>query len=613
MTVVELSQNEILSSPSTNEAPFVFKYQIYVHTTAAYWIDVFDCPDETINIPAIILSIIQDITIGYAQMYSLEDCIATESSWFYDPVSTLMYIHYDHDVLGLTEAFEIGTAIGFTDKDVIYIDDVEYSPLILSVPSMAKQQDLVNYDKLSMVTGSVVLKNVGAELDYLITRKIYGNDLKIYRLDVIEGITDYQRSALVGLACAYVDDYDIDEEKIDIKIGDKRDSNDISIPTDTFTVTDYPDIEEGYIGEVIPVAYGLIRRSKVIPVNGDGAGDVTFRQALILTSLGTVEVKIDEAWMTKVPTSTSLATGSFILADADARNASDIPYECRVTGSVGIPALYASDIIVDMNDRYLGIEYLASTYDTTEWELEEVKLTTAGLLLNEKKKMFEWIAYIQGAVNVGFRYDILPDGRRTIRADDFEREEAWVISPEDILNINTLSVSSEKELLLAKAIVKYAQDYNAETFLSITDDSQEAYVLQSYRKQPELETETILTLESDAEDRGAWQTDRFKDVPKVVEAIVFGPGWDSVRIFDIVKIAITPAEVDMARNAIGEGREYYGIWKGIVIGINPSLENIQNTLSVRLIEKYQEISTILMTEDGAVFLTADGCKIVIEE
>jgi hypothetical protein len=102
-------------------------------------------------------------------------------------------------------------------------------------------------------------------------------------------------------------------------------------------------------------------------------------------------------------------------------------------------------------------------------------------------------------------------------------------------------------------------------------------------------------------------------VPKVVQATVFGPGWDSVRIFDIVKIAITPAEVDMARNAIGEGREYYGIWKGIVIGINPSLENIQNTLSVRLIEKYQEISTILMTEDGAVFLTADGCKIVIEE
>ena len=67
-----------------------------------------------------------------------------------------------------------------------------------------------------------------------------------------------------------------------------------------FTLTDYPNIAEQYIDKIIPLRYGLIKSSEAYPIDGEtGVGnDVTFRQALLLTSLGTVQVKIDEVWTT---------------------------------------------------------------------------------------------------------------------------------------------------------------------------------------------------------------------------------------------------------------------------------------------------------------------------
>jgi len=615
MIVAELSRTNILEAEFTNEAPFVNKYQPFIHATAQYWQSVFGAPDESISIPVTILSIIQSITENYAQVFSYLDVIAQEKSWWYDAAEATIYIHHDHDIDPFAEDFEIGTAQGFTDKDVIYVDDIEYLPLIKSFPKLSKQQDIVNYKKLAMLTGNITLSNVGGILDYLIDGKIYGNDFKLYRLIETPGVSDYTHSDLIGLHCFYVDDYDISQQEVSIDLGDKRDSQDVTIPTDKFNDTDYPNIDENFTGNVIPVLYGLVRRSKAIPVNSETTGPVTYRQALLLTSLGIVEVKIEEAWVTKVPTSTSLATGSFVLAEADARNDSDVPYECRVTGSVGIPVTYASDIIKDFNDRYLEVEYLASNYDTTEWEAEEIALETAGLVLDEEKKMFEWIAVIQDGANVGFRYDFLPDGRRTIRVDDFDRAVSRSVDTEDILNIDVLPVKSNKKLLTAIAEVKYAKDYNASKFLSVIDNTHESETFRSYRKKPKKDIETILTLEAHAIARAAWHIGRFKDVPKILEATVFGPGWDSVRLFDTMYVPITREAVDMARLAVtGTGREFYGIWLAIVIGTDPAHKELKNNLKLWLISKPEPITTILKaTGEDIIIITSDGAKIVIRE
>jgi hypothetical protein len=603
MLVTELSQNqEIDNTELTNSAPFVVQLTFLKYQTADYWIEIFNAPDGSYNINAILVSLIESLINNYTLALSYNDCVAQESSYYYSLEMAVLYIHHDHDIDPYVATFEVGTAIGFTEKDVIYIDGVEYLPLLESIPSIAKKQDLLNYNELALVTGNAVHRNTGGKMDFLINAYLYGNDYKIYYLDNQIGIQDYTRSDLIGIHCAYIDDYEISLQKAVFTLGDKRDSQNIDIPVDKFNITDYPDIDDNYIDSIIPVAWGLIRRSTAIPIDSEAIGTVTFRQALLLTSLGTVQVKIDEAWVTKVPVSTDLLTGSFTLAQADGRNASGVPYECRVYGSVGISVTYASDIIKDMNERFLGIEYLVSNYDTTEWESEEVQLETVGLLLDEQTKMYTAIALIQNGANVGFRYDILPNGKRTIRIDDHDRAVSDNIHQEDIFNVLELPVGSDKNQLAGIVEVEYSKDYNADKYLSVTDDTEQENVLQKYRKIPTLTNKTLLTTEAHAQEKASWLVSRTKDIPKLPDIIVHGKRWRNIRIFDIVKIALTPGENDFATSRIISGRKYYGFWKASIVGIDPDIQNIQNRLTLQLISEYDPVTAILIGEeaDGSI-------------
>lgn len=606
MLVTELTQNSILDNNSIiNAFPFGSQSIPFKYQAADYWINTFGAADESFNINAILTSITESLTNHYTETISYNDCVAQEKSYYYSIDDAILYIHYDHDVDPYIVSIEVGTAIGFSDKKVIYIDDIEYLPLVISIPSIAQKQDLLNYDQLALITGSAVHLNTGGKMDFLKNAKLYGNDYKIYSLEDEVGVSDYTRSDLVALHTAYIDDYEITLKQAVFKLGDKRDSQDIDIPVDAFNDTDYPDLDDNYLGSIIPVAWGLIRRSTAIPIDSNDSGTVTFRQALLLTSLGTVQVKIDEAWVTKTPAGSDLGTGSFTLSQADGRNASGVPYECRVEGSVGISITYISDIIKDMNERFLGIEYLASNYDLTEWEAEEVELVTAGFLLNETIKMYDAIALIQNGANVGFRYEILPDGRRTIRIDNHDRAIADNIHQEDILNVLDMPVGSDKDQLAGIVKINYSKDYNADKYLFIDDDSEQQNVLQEYRKTPTMTNDSLLTTQSHAEAKGSWLVDRTKDIPKKPDIIVHGKRWQNVRLFDIMKIALTPGENDFACSCVLSGREYYGFWKVIVVGIDPTPQTVQNRLTLQLISEYDPVTSILIGEES------DGTVVVL--
>ena len=94
---------------------------------------------------------------------------------------------------------------------------------------------------------------------------------------------------------------------------------------------------------------------------------------------------------TKVPTATDLTTGSFTLANADGRQGNGTPYKCRVINSEGISNTYASDIIKDMNNRYLNLLYTNSNYDITEWESEQTALKEIGISFEKQIELYEAI------------------------------------------------------------------------------------------------------------------------------------------------------------------------------------------------------------------------------
>lgn len=610
MTIAELSLYRTLGTP-TNYRPFVYQYKFNVYTVAPYWINTFGAPDESSDGPRIYINDgAQDYTYKYQSVTSLASCLLTEASFYFDSYNQILYVHMDHDAAPWTAVMGYGLVFGYSNK-LVYIDDIYYAPLVKSVPSFAQQQELINYNKLSLINGSVLLNNVGGLLDIYKTEKIYGNTIDIYRTN--NETENLSRTDLVQMGQFLVDDYDLSLQEMDIRIQDKRTEGDTDIPTEEFTLDDYPDIDEDILGDVIPILYGLVRVSEGIPTDTNSTGTISFRQALTLTTLGTVQVKIDDVWTTKIPTATDLTTGSFTLSQADGRKdgaADGEPYECRVIDSIGPVITYASDAIKLFNLTYLGIEYNSTNYDTTEWETEEKSLTTIGILINEQIKLSEAIRRIQDGANLEFRYEISSTGLRTIRINNYDRLTTCDIHYEKIKNNNILPIKTDKEYLAAAVKIKYAQDYLSNKFKSIKNTDYQEYVKQTYKIQNIKIIEKLLPTEASAELFGEYYLGRYSDIPEIVNLELLGKDYLDLRIYDIINADLSTGPLGIAEN-IPE-RIYYGRWKLLILSIDPLIDYSENNINALLIEEIDVYPTIRITEDGKIRITEDGKIRIVE-
>lgn len=608
MIVAEISKYQE-SEAQVNYAPFVYQQQPATHTTADYWINAFGASDESTVNNIHINDFIRDYYNNYSETNNLQDCLDTIQSFF-----NILFVHYELEYSPFTDNYyEFGRAYGFCTDQSIYIDDIFYNGIITSIPSVAQQQDLVNYEKLAFMNGSLELLNNEGILDEFITDDITGTKIRTYYLNYISGVSDYTRSQLESQAAYFIEDYSISLTKAIIDLQDLRAKQNIQIPTELFTLADYPNIKDKYIDDVIPIIYGKVRRSEAIPVDGElGSGnDITFRQALLLTTLGTVQVEIDDQWSTKVPTSSDLITGTFVLAEADGRKANGEPYKCRVIDSIGIVNTYASDIIKDLNERYINVDYNNSLYSTTEWEAEETELESIGIVFNKQLELYEAIAEIQRGSNVGFRYEIAADGRRTIRIDNLERDSVFYVPNIEIMNIFESPIRTYKELLSAIINVGYAKDYESDKYLHVENDDYMDDVLQEYREQPTVKFDTHLITQLQAEDRAELYVSRFSEMPKILETTLKGIEYFSVRIYDIIEIEITNGSVNADTGEI-IGREFFGIWKVQVLSIDPDYNIQSNNITAYLIEKIAAVTRAIEASSTKIILFGANKKWRVE-
>ncbi len=591
MTILEIT-NLLLASGFSPVTPYVYQIMPGGLTLAPFWTGTFGAPDQSRNFTIVVRAFIRAFTVKYNEVDSFNDCVSQEGSFFWDDPEQRLYIHFEHDHEGWTDTYQYGTFSGLSDEGVVYIDDIEYSPLILSVPNVRQSEDIVNYKKLSFVRGSAKLNNrasklegeVRGQLDGFISSNNFGNDVFLYSLDnkKITFPNTAQRSDLTSLASFFIEDYDISLPEIDIRLQDPRKAQNIDVPRAFFNSTDYPDIGD-IAGEVIPVMYGQVREAKALPTNGDTtSGDVDFRVSLLLTVIGTVQVDIDGIWTNVATSSVSLSTGEFVLSSANGRNTNGSIRDCRVLLPTGIAITYTADIIVDLNERYLGIEFLDSNYNTSEWNTEKVSLSSGGVIFDSVLKLFEAIRTIQNGSNIGFRYEINPEGLRTIRIDDPDRAVSGRVQPEDIQNRNIMPVKTNSKQVFSEITVKYNQSFNSGRFQSVSNNDFTDSVLQRYKSQDGLTVPTILNNSTDADERALNDATRFSIIPSVVSLSLMGGDFLSLRIFDILDLELTPDFAD-ADNSVIIGREYYGFQKGKVVSINPSAKNNTNKVEFQLI------------------------------
>ena len=262
-------------------------------------------------------------------------------------------------------------------------------------------------------------------------------------------------------------------------------------------------------------------------------------------------------------------------------------------------------MIIDLNQRVIGASFNNSNYDVTEWEQEETSLSSGGWVYDEQLKLFDAIKLVQNGSIIGFRYEIKPDGRRTIRIDDPNRNAIGRIESVDFRNRNELPVSTDAQLVFAEIKIKYNKSFNSGKFLSVDNNDFSETVKENNKQQNRNTSETMLNNETDANTRALNDATRFSVVPEILSGDLMGKEFLDLRIFDILNLEITPGFADADNDTI-IGREYYGFKKGKVIAIDPDSKKIVNNVKFQILN-IQDV--FLGTTEGKYLGTTDGKRI----
>lgn len=562
--------------------PFIVRFQPGTYEAASYWIDTFSATDETTYFKKYIDGFIRGAFNAYGTTDTLNDCRSTEKTLYWDNENQIGYIHLEHSYFSDYQSYSYETYLIYTNDRFITIDDQECLPYLISAPQARQQQDIVNYDKFSFISGTFSLDNVGGELDFYKDLKLYNNNAFSSYIDndditeIADGVYIASRTDIKRLQAFYIENPEVTISKVNISVQDVRKAQDVLICTDVFTREEYPYINEDLINEVIPIQSGPIRECKPINIDNEFMYNVKFRVALEMTDIGIIQVNVDDEWTTVTPLSTNVSKGEFVLSKTDCRDVNGKLYETRVLDSIGFVNTYSSDVIISLNEKYINLGFLESFYNTTEWNLEKLSLSGIGVRFDEQIPIFEAINKIQNGGNIGFRYEINPNGKRTIRIDKNQRPIVGILHNTNIDNILTLGANGNPKHIYSEIFVKYDMSYLTKKLLLTTNNDYADYVGAEYKKKNTLTVETLLTNKIDADERAAFDALRFKDDPQIIKLNINTPTKEDrdlflqLRIFDTLYCELTPAEyVDIESGEI-TGREFLGLKYVKILSINPN-------------------------------------------
>lgn len=348
-----------------NYRPGVYYSMPGSFTLASYWTDIFEAPTEEEDITRI-RSFYVNRSTSYEEVFSLADSLDEEETFYWDNDNQVLYVHFTIDVGVWFDYLTYGTARRFCTGETLYIDDEEYIPSLLSAPSIAQEEDLVDYDSLNFISGSFSLDNSNQDFEFMITENVIGTDAFYSYIPKGSESSD----DLVRLGTFYVEDYTIGLNEASIDVQDRREAGNLQIPTEKLSDDDYPNIDPEIVSDIIPLIFGIPREAPAICVNSElDEGDVEYVVASDMTSLGTVQVEIDDVWTTIEPTNVDLEKGEFTIPET-LNSASGASISSSDDDYVKITSSGAFDGV--LVDQSVYCEFSSDTYDDGTYTVEEV-------------------------------------------------------------------------------------------------------------------------------------------------------------------------------------------------------------------------------------------------
>lgn len=539
---------------------------------------------------------ITSTTTYYIKKDTLEECIDDEESFYFDIANQLLYVHFNHLLKPDSEIVLISEQrnyTGATAQGVWYDEnDFEYLPKLLTLPQIAIEADPLVYSKMAFQNISLDYDNTPdsttSEFDSFIDSPIPGSESTLsyipeawfnrepltVRSCVVTAstISSCVVTATEKVSClldtpmpkyylytGIVRGDALNLDTFTVNLIDKRSIETKKIPENRFETTTYPLLKDNVIDKIIPEGYGSVRGAECFCLTGtSGSGNQTYKFATDATAVTTVYVENDNVWEEVTPVSTDATNGEFVLSASDSLTSGGSPKKVKADvtlRNIKNPA----DIIADINDRYLGVEYDTTNYDTTKWTSEKAYLKDVGLLMSKGKEIFEWIEDLQNGSNYGFRYDISGNGKRFIKVDLLTRDSEYNIDWIDLLNNPT--ATRDFDQYASKVVVNYDKDYKDKEYFvkENTDFFNDAIKAYGYDKTYEIDS--LLPSATDATEKALNIATAYNEVKPFFELETQLEDLLELDLYDFID-----AELSEPDTISGwAGRDLWGTQKGKIL------------------------------------------------
>jgi len=274
----------------------------------------------------------------------------------------------------------------------------------------------------------------------------------------------------------------------------------------------------------------------------------------------------------------------------------------------------APDIIEYLYLNYENQAFNDTFYYTSEWTANKAGVPTCNLVIDKQTPILEIIPIIQNGVSPTFRFDtVVGDVRKTIRLDDKTRPVDWYVSSLDVLNIDDLKPKDNKSYLFGEVTVEYDRDYTSDVTRKVTVTDYRESVKENYQWSDTTSLPTLLTNSTDAQTMVEAKALEFSVPIRTIDFILMGQRYFGVELFDIMQVD-TAMGRDEYYTGEWEGREFLGVIKVQVIGIQPDYGSLTVSFTCKILSTVALVAQpdFLVTEDGDYILTEDGDLIEVE-
>jgi len=496
---------------------------------------------------------------------------STELSFYWDASARRVYIHLQNGDEPSLHRITIGVVYGVTNHAGVY-GGTHYEGRLREAPSISKRRDPLFFGRLAFEGGTISIDNTDGFFDRIgEDNDVFGNSVRI-----LQGFEGFNYSDFVRMGQGLIETIRVGRDTLEVGMVDGRKALSRRAPSNVFDATTYPNIKPGNIGKAIPLAYGVLLNVPVVCTNEAESGSpATYSFKLCdctdhpIDAITAVRVK----GVAKTPASTDLANGTFTLATADYDPGDEVT--CDFTGyedDAGDPIDNAADVILDLLETQLGLEYDPASFDQGEWAVAEAQAADIGLFVDSPTEVYDLIEDIcTSARMMFFPHD---DGRFTLRKYNPNRAVSQTFEEDELLEVPTVEYDPSE--VLSSTMVGYARDWTEDQLRYLHDTSQEATVFEAYKVYREETFDTLLTSSADAQD--------YSDDIMLLSSGVMRRLTAKFKLQPLEREIMDFVDIPILRRD-GSG---LGTVKAEILGITKDLLAAEITLDCRIVEVYPE-------------------------